>query len=85
MTKMVPVNKESPLEKAVKTESVVGLLPTDTTNPINHPTDAEPKMRWDPESGKGYIDVGGGSVTPGGYSIGVNIPGRNPVEFYKTC
>lgn len=46
------------------------------------PTDAEPKMRWDRETGTGHIDVGGGSEVPGGYSIKLNPEGENSVVYY---
>ena len=45
--------------------------------PTYHPTDAEPKMIWDPETGRGYIEVGG----EGGYSIELDPKGENKVYF----
>ena len=36
--------------------------------------------RVDPESGKGYVDVGGGLEVEGGYSIPINAEGENPIK-----
>ena len=62
----------------------INSLIAQTRPPVEpHPTDAESIIRVDPETKVLSIEVGGGPMNPGGYSIGIDSQGENPVKYYR--